>query len=92
MSSNNSDIAAAWIVALALVAAMAAHAFLPETPPRLGHGVSGAEAARVGANFSGGSVAPDSDVPLIEIGRSLNLDDVSASVPVAGPAVADPAE
>ena len=35
MSSNRTEIGAAWIVALALIALMVVHAFLPQTPPRL---------------------------------------------------------
>lgn len=83
MHSNDTNIAAAWIVALALIAAMAAHAFLPETPPRLGHGVTDPEAARIGANFfpGGSSVARDTDVPLVEFGSSTRLDDDDDSVP-----------
>ena len=67
MNSNHSDIAAAWIVALALIAAMVVHVFLPETPPRLGHGVANTEAARVSTNLSGGTPASDFDLPLSEI-------------------------
>jgi hypothetical protein len=36
---NGSDIAAMWIVAVALVGAVAAHSALPDVPPRLGYGV-----------------------------------------------------
>ncbi|HTP81923.1 MAG TPA: hypothetical protein VMQ11_03205 [Alphaproteobacteria bacterium] len=67
MNSNYSDIAAAWIVALALIAAIVAHVFLPATPPRLGHGVADADAARVGINLSGATESSDSDLPLNEL-------------------------
>jgi len=67
MNSNHSDIAAAWIVALALIAAMVVHVFLPATPPRLGHGVANTEAARVGTNLSGATDSSDSDLPLDEL-------------------------
>jgi hypothetical protein len=67
MNSNYSDIAAAWIVALALIAAIVAHVFLPVTPPRLGHGVADADAARVGINLSGATETSDSDLPLNEL-------------------------
>ena len=88
MNSNHSDIAAAWIVALALIAAKLIHVFLPATPPRLGHGVAGADAARIGVNLSGGSAASDSDVPLVEFGRSApadTADDVAAAAPATKP-------
>ena len=39
MNSHFSEVAAAWIVAVALIAAVAAHAFLPATPPHLERGV-----------------------------------------------------
>jgi hypothetical protein len=65
--NNHSDIAAAWIVALALIAAIVVHVFLPATPPRLGHGVADAEAARVGINLSGATETSDSDLPLNEL-------------------------
>jgi len=67
MNGNYSDVAAAWIVALALLAAIVAHVFLPETPPRLGHGVADADAARVGTNLSGATESSDSDLPLNEL-------------------------
>ncbi len=83
-NSDKSDIAAAWIVALALIVAMVVHVFLPATPPRLAPGVANAEAARIGTNLSGGSMATDSEVPLVEFGRSTPSDDLSAAGPVAG--------
>lgn len=36
---NSSNIVAMWIVALVLVGAVGAHGMLPDTPPRLAHGV-----------------------------------------------------
>lgn len=67
MNSNHSDIAAAWIVALALIAAMVVHVFLPVTPPRLGHGVANTEAARVSTNLSGDTTGSDFGLPLSEL-------------------------
>lgn len=77
MNSNHSEIAAAWIVALALIAAMAAHLLLPVTPPRLGHGV--VDAARLGTSGPGGNAVRDSDLPLVE------LDDSGAGPMGTGP-------
>lgn len=62
-NSNYTEVVAAWIVAAALVAAVAAHTFLPATPPRLEHGVMApAAAARAGTP----ALAPDRDIPLID--------------------------
>lgn len=69
MNSSHTEIAAAWIVALALVAALVVHVLLPVTPPRLGHGVSDAETARLRTTLSGGVATPDGDLPLIESGN-----------------------
>ena len=82
MNSNYSDILAAWIVALALIAAIVVHVFLPVTPPRLGHGVADADAARVGTNLSGATESSDSDLPLNELRDVFRLhfgDDAAAS-------------
>lgn len=69
MRSNHSEIGAAWIVALSLVALMAVHAFLPQTPPRLARGVADAATVRTGATFKESPVnVPDTDVPLMEFG------------------------
>ncbi len=73
MNSNPSEIVAAWIVALALLAATAVHVFLPDTPPRLGHGVADANAARIGTALSGGSATADSDLPLVEFADWFGL-------------------
>jgi hypothetical protein len=91
MNSNHSDIAAAWIVALALIAAMVVHVFLPVTPPRLGHGVADAEAARVGVNLSGATESSDSDLPLNELRDlfRLNFSGPSASVDSSTPPAAE---
>lgn len=40
MNTNRTEVFSAWIVALALIGAMAIHATLPRTPPRLEHGVT----------------------------------------------------
>ncbi len=40
MNTNRTEILAAWIVALALIVAMAIHAVLPRVPPRLEPGVT----------------------------------------------------
>ncbi len=69
MKSNHADIAAAWIVALALIAAMAVDAFLPQTPPRLGHGVTPFAGLRAGTNLSASpNGMPDTELPLLEFG------------------------
>ncbi|HEX9461668.1 MAG TPA: hypothetical protein VGB82_03640 [Alphaproteobacteria bacterium] len=62
MKSNYTEVAAAWIVAVALIAAIAAHTFLPATPPDLSHGAIPAAASRVGV----GAPASDTDLPLVE--------------------------
>lgn len=98
--TDSTDIAAAWIVALALIAAIVVHLFLPATPPRLGHGVAGAAAARVQTNLPGGSIAADSDVPLVEhgdgFGSRAGADrqpaEVGSASPVMPPAAPRPAE
>jgi len=40
MNTNRTEVLSAWIVALALIGAMAVHALLPRTPPRLEPGVT----------------------------------------------------
>jgi hypothetical protein len=98
--ADSTDIAAAWIVAAALIAAIVVHLFLPATPPRLGHGVAGAAAARVQTNLPGGSVAADSDVPLVEhdegfgsrAGAGRAPAEVGSASPVIPPTVPRPAE
>ena len=90
MNSNHSDIAAAWIVALALIAAMVVHVLLPVTPPRLGHGVANAEAARVGTNLSGETSGSDFGLPLSELKDAFRLhfsSEPSAVDPGAGVSV-----
>lgn len=47
MNTNRTEVLAAWIVALALIAAMAVHAVLPRTPPRLEPGVTAVDQHRV---------------------------------------------
>ncbi len=63
MNRYFNEVSAAWIVALALIGAIAAHTMLPKTPPHL-IGAS-TPAQRVGVLSREGS-APDSDLPLIE--------------------------
>lgn len=100
MSSNQTEIAAAWIVALALLAAIVVHLFLPATPPRLGHGVANAAAARVQTNLPDGSVASETDVPLVEHGEGLGARaraargpaDSGSPSPVIPPVIPRPAE
>lgn len=98
MNPNQTEIAAAWIVALALMAAIVVHLFLPATPPRLGHGVADAASVRVQRSLPGGSAAPDSDVPLVEHGdgrgaRARGAPAESGSVsPVIPPVLPRPAE
>jgi hypothetical protein len=85
--SNYTDLMAAWIVALALVALMAVHAFMPLTPPRLGHGVSQVGSARVGASLSQPARDPDVDLPLMEFadpyGPALSDDNEIATRPAS---------
>lgn len=86
MKSNYTEVAAAWIVAVALIAAIAAHTFLPPTPPDLSHGARPA-ASRVGV----GAPASDTDLPLVEApdtpsdmkpsgGSDLSLDPARRSI------------
>jgi len=65
IKSSYAEVAAAWIVAIALIVSMAVHAFLPQTPPRLGHGVTPASSARIGTTVNGGA-GLDHDLPLAE--------------------------
>jgi hypothetical protein len=74
MNPNRTELVAAWIVALALIAAMGAHALLPSTPPRLEPGVTDAGQPR--AVREAPSRAFDLDVPPIDLGDPvLSLDD-----------------
>lgn len=66
---NRTEVFAAWIVALALIAAMAAHALLPKTPPRLEPGVTDAGQPRPpGVARESPSRLPDLELPLYGIG------------------------
>ena len=65
MKSSYAEVAAAWIVAIALVVSMAVHAFLPQTPPRLGRGITPASSARIGTSVNGGA-GLETDLPLAE--------------------------
>jgi hypothetical protein len=62
MNSHYTEVAAAWIVAIALIAAIAVHTFLPVVPPRLEPGVVSPTAARAGTPTSN----TDRDIPLID--------------------------
>ncbi len=90
--NNHSDIAAAWIVALALLAAIVVHVFLPVTPPRLGHGVADTDAARVGINLSGATESSDSDLPLNDLRDAFRFhfdNDAGASADSSTPSAAE---
>jgi len=93
MNSNHSDIAAAWIVAVALIAAIVVHVFLPVTPPRLGHGVADTDAARIGTNLSGATESSDSDLPLNDLRDAFRFhfggDDAAASAESGAPPAAE---
>jgi hypothetical protein len=78
MNKPFAELLAAWIVAFALVAAIAAHTFLPKTPPHLA-GVTPATAPRQ----AGGPVTPEKEMPLIEFGLT---DNPSTDQDVATPA------
>ena len=70
MNSNRSELLAAWIVAIALVAAMSFHAVLPKTPPHLGPGITNVQAR---SSVPGRDLAgrlPETDLPLIEFNSS----------------------
>jgi hypothetical protein len=62
MNSHYTEVAAAWIVAVALVAAIAVHTFLPDVPPRFEPGVMAPAASRVGPP----APRADRDVPLMD--------------------------
>lgn len=70
MNSNRTELLAAWIVAVALVAAMSFHAVLPKTPPHLGPGITNVQArpALPGRDLAGR--LPETDLPLIEFNGS----------------------
>lgn len=69
MNPNRTELVAAWIVALALIAAMGAHALLPATPPRLEPGVTDASQPRSPAMVREGPAhLPDLDLPLMDLG------------------------
>jgi hypothetical protein len=68
MKSSISELAAAWIVALALIAAMAVDVLLPKTPPALGPGVTLVGTQRPAVNVPATVPTPDMDLPLMEFG------------------------
>ena len=59
MKTNRTELLSAWIVALALIAAMAIHAVLPRTPPRLEPGVSTVGQHRMASQASAIAGEPD---------------------------------
>ncbi len=61
-NSHYTEVAAAWIVAIALIAAILVHTFLPDVPPRLDPGVVAPTAARAGAP----TPAAERDIPLMD--------------------------
>lgn len=67
MTKNFAEMLAAWIVALALIGAIAAHTFLPKTPPHLA-GVTPAHTPRTTALRDGPSNLSESGLPLVEFG------------------------
>ncbi len=67
MNSTRSEFLAAWIIAIALIAAMGLHAFLPRPAPRLGLGVTEASQPRASVVSRDGHARPvDADLPLRE--------------------------
>jgi hypothetical protein len=86
MKSSVTELAAAWIVALALIGAMAMDVLLPKTPPTLGRGVAVIGTQRPPLNVPA-TVSPadsDSDLPLLEFHEpfAIPADD---GTPVATP-------
>lgn len=67
MNTNRTELAAAWIVALALIVAMGAHAFLPRTPPHMGPGVTALQPRPVLADRERPDRLPETDLPLVEL-------------------------
>ncbi len=68
MKSSFTEIAAAWIVALALIAAMAVNVFLPKTPPTFERGVTALGPARPSVDVPAAAKTQDPDLPLLEFG------------------------
>jgi hypothetical protein len=67
MNSNRTELLAAWIVAIALIGAMSAHALLPKTPSRVGPGVTTVQQRPSLAGRDLPNRALDSDLPLREV-------------------------
>jgi hypothetical protein len=67
MNSNRTEFLAAWIVVIALIGAMSAHALLPKTPPRVGPGVTTIQQRPTLAGRDLPNRMLDSDLPLLEI-------------------------
>ena len=91
MNPNRTEFFAAWIVALALIAVMGVHAFLPQAPPRLGPGVTDASQPRPALERE--APAEDFNLPLIDLGdpalppperRSLAEPDRGQALPADG--------
>jgi hypothetical protein len=57
MNANRTEVLSAWIVALALIAAMALHAVLPRMPPRHEAGVTTIGQHRAAVPTAGADVA-----------------------------------
>jgi hypothetical protein len=74
------EVVAAWIVAIALVGAMAAHTLLPKTPPHFA-GVVSANTPRPAANLPNPGVKGDSDLPLVEFGFQGAFDELDREPP-----------
>jgi hypothetical protein len=83
MKSSITELAAAWIVAVALIAAMAVDVLLPKTPPSLGRGVAVIGTQRPVVNSPASITPADPDLPLTEFGRPFEApaDDGTSAAP-----------
>jgi hypothetical protein len=84
MKSSITELAAAWIVAVALIAAMAVDVLLPKTPPSLGRGVAVIGTQRPVVNSPASITPADPDLPLMEFGGRSGApadDGTSATAP-----------
>src|SRR3954469_7365268 len=68
MKQSITEMAAAWIVAAALIAAMAFNVLIPTPPPAFGRGVTSLGPARPALDLPTVSKSTDGDLPLIEFG------------------------
>jgi hypothetical protein len=73
MKSSITELAAAWIVAVALIGAIAVDVMLPQTPPALGRGVAVIGTQRPAVNLPAVVTPADADLPLIEFGGPFNV-------------------